>query len=111
MNDEIRTIDREELKTKLDRGDDFKLIMTLHDWAFRAQHIPGSIHYHTVEAALEALTDKDEEIVVYCSDVACVASRLAYRGLVEEGFTNVRRYSGGLSDWGEAGYPFESGEI
>ena len=28
---EIETIEREELKTKLDRGDDFKLVMTLHE--------------------------------------------------------------------------------
>jgi len=103
---DIKTIEREELKEKLDRGDDFKLVMSLHDWAFRAKHIPGSIHFHTVEDALEGL-DKDEEIVVYCSDVACVASQFAYRGLVDHGYTNVRRYAGGLADWDSAGLPLE----
>jgi len=108
---DIRTIDREELKAKIDRGDDFTLIMALNDWAFRAQHIPGSIHFHTAEEALAGLDpDRDTEIVVYCSDVACVASQYAYEGLTSAGFTNVRRYEGGLSDWAEAGYPFESGE-
>ncbi len=77
---DIETIDREELKAKLDRGDDFRLVMTLHDWAFRATHIPGSTHFHTVEDAYQGLSP-DEEIVVYCSDEACVASQLAYRGL------------------------------
>ena len=103
---DIETIDREELKRKLEDGDDFKLVMTLHDWAFRALHIPGSIHFHTVEQAADAL-DQDDEIVVYCSDEACVASQIAYQWLVEHGYTNVRRYAGGLSDWSAAGYPME----
>ncbi len=103
---DIATIDREELKRKLDAGEDFKLVMALHDWAFRALRIPGSIHFHTVEEALDAL-DQDDEIVVYCSDAACVASQFAYRGLIEHGYRNVRRYAGGLSDWVAAGYPVE----
>ena len=103
---DIETISIEELKSKLDRGEDFKLVMALHEWAFRAKHIPGSIHFHTPEEAYEAL-DRDDEIVVYCSDPACVASQFAYKGLVENGYTNVRRYEGGLSEWDEAGYPLE----
>ncbi len=34
-------ISREDLKEKLDRGDDFKLIMALGELAYRAKHIPG----------------------------------------------------------------------
>lgn len=108
MSDQVRIIDREELKAKLDRGDDFKLVMTLHEWAFRAAHIPGSIHFPTIEEALAAL-DPDDEIVVYCSDLACVASQFAYRGLLEAGYSNVSRYEGGLSDWQVAGYALEGG--
>ena len=107
---DIETIDRDELKQKLDRGDDFRLVMTLHDFAWRAAHIPGSIHFHTVEDAFGAL-DPSEEIVVYCSDEACVASQYAYRALVDKGYTNIRRYSGGLSDWQDAGYPLEGESV
>jgi len=103
MDYEIKTIEREELKAKLDRGDDLKLIMAMHEWGFRAAHIPGSLHYNTVEEANQAL-DLHDEIVVYCSDPACVASQFAYQWLVEAGYTNVRRYAGGLSDWAAAGY-------
>lgn len=106
MTDEIRTISRDELKAKLDRGDDFRLVMTLHEFAFQAAHIPGSEHYPTIPE-IYANLDPDEEIVVYCSDEACVASKLAYQHLVEHGFTNVRRYAGGLSDWHAAGLPLE----
>ncbi len=60
----MNQISREELKEKLDRGDDFKLAMVLGDWQFRAKHIPGSLNIHTAEMALEVL-DPDDEIVVY----------------------------------------------
>ena len=106
MDYDIKTIEREDLKAKLDRGDDFKLIMAMHEWGFRVAHIPGSLHYNTVEDAKEAL-DLDDEIVVYCTDPACVASQFAYQWLVEAGYTNVRRYEGGLSDWAAAGYTLE----
>jgi hypothetical protein len=34
----------EELKKKLVRGDNFKLVNVLGEWAFDAKHIPGSIN-------------------------------------------------------------------
>src|SRR5689334_5966640 len=40
----IRTINRDELRDKLARGDDFRLVMALNRWAFDAKHIPGSLH-------------------------------------------------------------------
>jgi hypothetical protein len=40
----IRTIRRDDLKAKLDRGDDLKLIMALNRWAYEAKHIPRSLH-------------------------------------------------------------------
>jgi rhodanese-related sulfurtransferase len=102
----MRTIEREELKKKIDRGDDFRLVMTLGGWAFRAAHIPGSLHFDSPEAAFAALEPGDE-IVVYCSNPACIASRYAYEQFVEHGYQNVRRFSGGLEEWSAAGYPLE----
>ena len=106
---DIETISREELKAKLDRGDDFKLVMTLHEWAFDMAHIPGSINVTSPAHAAEHL-DRDDEIVVYCSDEPCIASQIVYRVLVEDGFGNVRRYAGGLNDWRAAGLPLEGTE-
>jgi rhodanese-related sulfurtransferase len=102
----MNEISREELTEELDRGDDFKLVMTLGEWAYRLSHIPGSISVTNFDQAAELL-DPDDEIVVYCSDALCIASQAAYRYLDESGFKNVRRYSGGLSDWQEAGYLLE----
>jgi rhodanese-related sulfurtransferase len=102
----MKLISREELKEKLDRGDDFKLVMALGEWAYRAKHIPGSLNFNTIEEGLEAL-DPNEDIVVYCSNVTCLASRAAYRYLRDQGYKHVRRYAGGVQDWEEAGYPLE----
>ena len=102
----IRTIDRDELKAKLDRGEAFKLIMALNRWAYDAKHIPGSLHFDTPEA-LYAAVSPDDEVVVYCSNVDCLSSVAMYRDLVRRGYANVRRYSGGLVDWEDAGLPLE----
>ena len=102
----IRTIDRNELKAKLDRRDPFKLIMALNRWAYDAKHIPGSLHFDTPDE-LYAAVQPDDEVVVYCSNVDCLSSVALYRDLVRRGYRNVRRYSGGLLDWEDAGLPLE----
>lgn len=105
-NEPIRTIGRDELRAKLDRGDRFKLIMALNRWAFEAKHIPGSLHFDT-PADLYAAVRPDDEVVVYCSTVDCLSSVALYRDLVARGYPNVRRYAGGLMDWEDAGLPLE----
>jgi rhodanese-related sulfurtransferase len=83
--------------------------IVVDDWQYRAKHIPGSLHFPTLEDALAELA-KDEEIVVYCASSACPASVFAYEYLVRHGYRHVRRYAGGMLDWEEAGYPL-AGEM
>ncbi len=59
-----RMIDRDELKAKLDRGDDFKLVMVLGEWGFNAKHIPGSLNLSS-PAQVPTMLNPDDEIVVY----------------------------------------------
>jgi rhodanese-related sulfurtransferase len=106
MTDEIRTITAEELKAKLDRGERLRLVNALGDWEFRAKRIPTSEHFESTEAALGSLKP-DEEIVVYCSNPACRASQELYKALVQRGYEHVRRFSGGLLAWEDAGYTLE----
>jgi rhodanese-related sulfurtransferase len=102
----IRTIGRDELQAKLQRGDRFTLVMALNRWAFEAKHIPGSVHFDTPEALYGAV-HPDDEVVVYCSHVDCLSSVAMYRDLVRRGYHNVRRYAGGLLEWEDAGLPLE----
>ncbi len=59
-----RMIERDELKAKLDRGDDFKLVMVLGEWGFNAKHIPGSLNLSS-PAQVPTMLNPDDEIVVY----------------------------------------------
>jgi rhodanese-related sulfurtransferase len=103
-------IGREELKEKLDREDDFKLVMVLGEWEYRAKRISGSLCVSTSQEGLQAL-DSDEEIVLYDSGPSCPASRMACRFLKAQGYVRVRRYAGGLEDWESAGYPLEGESV
>ena len=98
----MQTIALEELQAKIDRGDDFKLVMTPAEWAYQMSHIPGSLNINDLEQAKELLNPEDD-IIVYCSDTDCLDSRAAYHCLTQNGFKLVRRFSGGLA----AGLPLE----
>jgi 3-mercaptopyruvate sulfurtransferase SseA len=104
----MNLITRDELRAKLDRGDQFKLVMTFSEFAYRAKHIPTSLHFETVKETLGALNPA-EEIVVYCTGVHCAASIYAYYLLERAGYRRVRRYAGGIADWEAAGYPVDHG--
>ncbi|MGH2721686.1 MAG: rhodanese-like domain-containing protein [Actinomycetota bacterium] len=102
----VRVIEADELKGKLDRGDDFKLVNALGEWEFRAKHIPGSLHFGTAADAFAGL-DPADDIVVYCSNPLCRASLVMYRELEKRGYGNLRRFAGGIAAWEDAGYPLE----
>ncbi len=40
----VATISREDLKAKLDRGDDFSLVETLPEKQYRHTHLPSAIN-------------------------------------------------------------------
>lgn len=107
---DIKVITTEELKEKLDRKDDFKLVMTMAEWSYQSMHIAGSLNIFDPQDALEQL-HPDDEIVVYCSNEACPASVLSYHILVDQGYSNVRRYAAGVLGWSEAGYPLEGDQV
>ncbi len=106
----MNLISREELKQKLDRGDKFKLVNALGEWAFNAKHIPGSINISKIEDAKKRL-DPSDEIIIYCSNPSCIASIIGYQLLTNMGYKNVRRYAGGIEDWQKAGYPLEGNAV
>jgi rhodanese-related sulfurtransferase len=102
----MKLITRDELRAKLQREDEFKLVMTLSARSFRVKHIPRSLNF---ESAVDAVRELDpaDEIVVYCAGAYCAASIYAYKLLERNGYTRVRRYAGGVTDWEAAGLPLE----
>jgi Rhodanese-like domain len=69
----VETISREDLKAKMDRGDDFVLVETLSEKQYRHTHLPGALNLppdRVREVAPELLPDKEADIVVYCGSPA-----------------------------------------
>ncbi len=65
-----KTVSRDELKEKMDRGDDFRLVETLPRAGYDHAHLPGALNLppeQVAELAPTLLPDKAAEIVVYCS--------------------------------------------
>lgn len=69
-NEEVATISREELREKIERGDEFALVDTLDEPFYRHSHLPGAINIplDEIERAKKEIPDKETEIVVYCMD-------------------------------------------
>jgi rhodanese-related sulfurtransferase len=63
------TISREDLKAKIDRGDDFVLVETLSEEQYQHAHLPGAVNLppdQVRELASEVLPNKEADVVVYC---------------------------------------------
>ena len=108
----VRTISRDELKGRLDRGEEVVLVETLGPGYYEDAHLPGAInipHTEVDELAPRSLPDKAAPVVVYCSNKACQNSPQAVKRLDSLGYENVYDYEEGKQDWIEAGLPTESG--
>lgn len=109
-NTKIPLISREDLKAKLDRGDDFTLVEALPPPNYREGHLPRAINLPPIqvtELAPKRLPDRDAEIVVYCASPTCHAADNATRELVALGYTNVKEFAGGKEEWRDAEFPLE----
>ncbi len=101
-------ISAEELKKKMERGEDILVIDVLSEESYRNRHLPGALNIPYKEIARRKdEIDADKEVIVYCNDKECTASPIAAKKLVKLGFKNVKDFEGGLKEWEEAGYDFE----
>ena len=66
--EELKTITREELKEKMDRGEDFVLLEVLSEASYLRAHLPGAIRFQNLGLAPELLPDRSAQIVAYCSN-------------------------------------------
>jgi rhodanese-related sulfurtransferase len=110
----LAEIDRESLREKLERGDDFVLVDALSPMSFAASHLPGAINLTpgwVDERARRRIPDLDTEIVVYCLGADCDSSIKVANRLIELGYRNIRHYTAGMNDWAEAGLPLEGGRV
>ena len=94
--------------------------------SFDKAHIPGAVNFEFPKSPMDTWTDEtmpgitkedyqkvlgdnlDRLIVVYCGFVKCARSHNAAIYAKELGYTNVKRYAGGIYAWRGAGLSIES---
>ena len=109
MNDarqRVRETTVDEVKAKLDRGENFLLVDVREDKEWEQDHLPGAIHLGKgiVERDIEQrVPDPDTPMVLYCG--GGFRSALTADSLQRMGYTNVISMDGGIREWREKGYP------
>lgn len=106
------TITRHELKQQIDRGQTFTLVEALPLHTYEQGHLPGALCLPADEVsdrAMALLPDKNAAIVVYGESPSCGFGQRAARELSALGYTNVRHYDGGKTDWVDAGNTLQAG--
>jgi rhodanese-related sulfurtransferase len=118
-----KLIGTEELNKWVTEKTDFLLIDTMPKEAFDKIRIKGAVNSPVAKTEKEftpaekenilkiAGSDKDKTVVVYCGFTACRRSHLGAKTLVENGFSKVYRYPGGIVSWNENGYPAEGNDM
>jgi rhodanese-related sulfurtransferase len=103
----VKVIKKDDLKRRIDKHQKFQLVNVLSPEHYDLGVIKGSIKIPLAELEARAdELDKAQDVVTYCADVSCDASKKAARVLDEKGFT-VSAYEGGAKEWKAAGLPLE----
>jgi rhodanese-related sulfurtransferase len=101
----------EEVKKRVDRGDQFVLVDVREESEFGKDHLPGAVHMGkgVIERDIEhKVPDLNAELVLYCG--GGFRSALAADNLQKMGYTNVISMDGGIREWREKSYPLEKGQ-
>jgi rhodanese-related sulfurtransferase len=109
---DFNSIEREELRVSLERGEPIVVLEALPERYYRKAHLPGArlMPHDCVEAlAASLIPGRASAVVVYCASETCRNSDQAAASLRQLGYTNVRVYRGGKADWQAAGLPIEGG--
>ena len=78
------------------------------DGKFEKAHIEGAVDFgfdDVVEQATASIPELDSPVVVYCTDAECLGAEFVGTQLVEAGYTDVKRFAGGIERWAAAGKP------
>jgi rhodanese-related sulfurtransferase len=96
----------DEVKRKLDHGENFVLVDVREESEFAKDHIPGAFHLGkgVIERDIEdRVPDLNTPLILYCG--GGFRSALAADNLRKMGYTNVLSMDGGIRGWREKNYP------
>ena len=74
------------------------------DKTYAKGHIPGAVHFPTVDDLSKILPeDKEALVVAYCGGPKCKAYKKGASAAAKLGYKNVKHLSAGISGWKKAG--------
>src|SRR5256886_3309442 len=103
----IRQVSVDDVKDKLDSGEEFLLVDVREESEYAKDHLPGATHLGkgVIERDIEVrVPNLNSAVVLYCG--GGFRSALAADNLQKMGYTNVLSMDGGVRGWREKGYPF-----
>ena len=100
----MKDITAQELKSKMDKGEEFFLLDVRQDFEHAMYNIGGTlIPLANLPSSIDEIEEhKDREVIVYCR--SGMRSGTAKQILVQQGFKNVRNLLGGVLGWQGEGY-------
>ncbi len=114
MASTLERIDREQLLTRIESGEQLVLVDALSPMSYAASHLPGAVSIppeEVDERAAGLIPAREVAVVVYCAGRSCDSSRRVAERLVQLGYRNVAHYEAGKEDWVGAGLPLEGGRV
>jgi len=104
----IECIDKDELLDRMHRGSGFVLVDTVGRYGGNRFKIRGArtIPYPEVIDRRDELRAYDE-IIIYCKNRDCKASKKVALGLMLLNIPNVKVYEGGIDEWMSYNLPVE----
>lgn len=104
----VRETTVDDVKKRMDQGENFTLVDVREESEFAKDHLPGAIHLGkgVIERDIEkAVPDTSTPLILYCG--GGFRSALAADNLQKMGYTNVISMDGGVREWREKGYRME----
>ncbi len=79
---------------------------------FDAGHLPTALplpvdDLETHQFNVLPMLTPDQPVMVYCSGLECDESIALGTFLIQQGYTNVALFAGGITEWKDKGYPVE----
>jgi len=102
----VNEISLEDVKEKLDRGENFLLVDVREESEYAADHLPGAVHLGKgiIERDIEnRVPDPATPLVLYCG--GGFRSAMAADNLQKMGYTNVLSMQGGIRGWRDRAFP------
>ena len=104
---EVKVITKDALNEKIKKNESFQLINVLDPKYYSLGLIKGSLKIPLAELEKRSSQlDKSKDVVTYCADTSCTASRKAAELLANQGF-KVSAYEGGIKEWTAAKLPVD----